>query len=89
METLEQRIARKIKKKQTLIRVARGLEKADLVVRNARYLNVFSSTWEAGDIAVSGGLIAGIGGRYEGERVTDAKGRYVIPGLIDDAEEIR
>ena len=83
METLEQRIARKIKKKQTLIRVARGLEKADLVVRNARYLNVFSSTWEAGDIAVSGGLIAGIGGRYEGERVTDAKGRYVIPGLID------
>lgn len=83
METLEQRIARKIKKKQTLIRVARGLEKADLVIRNARYLNVFSSTWEAGDIAVSGGLIAGIGGRYEGERVTDAKGRYVIPGLID------
>lgn len=63
--------------------MARGLEKADLVIKNARYLNVFSNEWNDGDIAVSGGLIAGIGGSYDGERMIDAHGRYVTPGLID------
>ncbi len=83
METLKERLDRKLGKKQKLIRVARGLEKADLVIKNARYLNVFSNEWNDGDIAVSGGLIAGIGGSYDGERVIDAHGRYVTPGLID------
>lgn len=83
METLQERIERKIEKKRTLIRVARGLEKADLAIKNAKYLNVFSDSWETGDIAVSGGLIAGIGGEYSGKTEIDAKGKYVIPGLID------
>lgn len=83
METLQERIERKIEKKRTLIRVARGLEKADLAIKNAKYLNVFSDSWETGDIAVSGGLIAGIGGEYHGKTEIDAGGRHVIPGLID------
>ena len=83
METLKERLDRKLGKKQKLIRVARGLEKADLVIKNAKYLNVFSNEWNDGDIAVSGGLIAGIGGSYDGKRVIDARGRYVTPGLID------
>lgn len=83
METLQERIERKIEKKRTLIRVARGLEKADLAIRNAKYLNVFSDSWETGDIAVSGGLIAGIGGEYRGKTEIDAAGKHVIPGLID------
>lgn len=83
METLKERLDRKLGKKQKLIRVARGLEKADLVIKNAKYLNVFSDEWNDGDIAVSGGLIAGIGGSYDGRRVIDAGGRYVTPGLID------
>lgn len=83
METLKERLDRKLGKKQKLIRVARGLEKADLVIKNAKYLNVFSDEWNDGDIAVSGGLIAGIGWSYDGRRVIDAGGRYVTPGLID------
>lgn len=83
METLEERIARKLPKKKKLIRVAMGEEAADLVVRNATYLNVFSSTWETGDIAISGGLIAGIGGEYHGITEIDTQGQYVTPGLID------
>ena len=83
METLQERIERKIEKKRTLIRVARGLEKAELVIKNAKYLNVFSDSWETGDIAVSGGLIAGIGGEYHGKTEIDAAGKHVIPGLID------
>ena len=83
METLQERIERKIEKKRTLIRVARGLENADLVIKNAKYLNVFSDSWETGDIAVSGGLIAGIGGEYHGKTEIDAAGKHVIPGLID------
>ena len=83
METLQERIERKIEKKRTLIRVARGLENADLVIKNAKYLDVFSDSWETGDIAVSGGLIAGIGGEYHGKTEIDAAGKHVIPGLID------
>ena len=83
MESLQERIERKIEKKRTLIRVARGLEKAELVIKNAKYLNVFSDSWETGDIAVSGGLIAGIGGEYSGKTEIDAAGKHVIPGLID------
>lgn len=83
METLQERLERKLDKKRRLISVARGTEKADLVVKNALYLNVFSNEWLSGDIAVSGGLIAGVGGEYDGEKVIDARGRHVIPGLID------
>ena len=56
METLDQRLARKLEKKRRLIRVAAGQEEADLVIRNARFLNVFTSRWEQGDIAVAGGI---------------------------------
>ena len=54
-----------------------------IVIKNAKYLNVFSDSWETGDIAVSGGLIAGIGGEYHGKTEIDAAGKHVIPGLID------
>ncbi len=83
METLDQRLARKLEKKRRLIRVAAGQEEADLVIRNARFLNVFTSRWEQGDIAVAGGIIAGICGKYRAAQDIDAAGRYLIPGLID------
>lgn len=57
-ETYEQKIERKLKVKQQVIAVASGREKADLVLKNATYLNVFSNEFLVGDIAVSNGLIA-------------------------------
>lgn len=72
-------------KKETLkklIDVAAGRIPADLVIKNCKVMNVFSGEIISGDIAVSDGMIAGIG-TYEGKETVDAKGRYATPGLID------
>ena len=65
-----------------LIDVAAGRTPADLVIRNAKIVNVFSGSIQEGDIAICGAQIAGIG-TYEGKTVIDAQGRYAAPGLID------
>lgn len=66
-----------------LLSVARGDTPADLVLRHARTLNVFTGEIESGDIAIVDGLIAGIGEGYDGREVIDLGGAYVAPGLID------
>lgn len=81
-ERTEEKVARKLAKKQKLVNVAAKRMKADLVLKNATYLNVFSSEFCVGDIAVSDGLIAGVG-EYEGVREADVSGKFVCPGLID------
>ena len=65
-----------------LISAARGVEKADLVLKNALLLNVFTGRLEDGDIAIRHGYIAGIG-KYSGEKEIDVSGKIVLPGLID------
>ena len=65
-----------------IIRVARGHEPCDLVLRNARIVNVFSAEVYPGNIAIWGGRIVGIG-EYEGKKDMDLGGAYVLPGLID------
>ena len=65
-----------------LLAVARGDAEPDLVVEGARVLSVFTREWLDGDVAVADGRIAGIG-RYEGGEWVDARGRFVVPGLID------
>ena len=59
-ESYSGKINRKLLKKQRIIRVAAGREPADLVLKNATYLNVFSNELVAGDIAVAEGLIVGM-----------------------------
>lgn len=81
-ETTAQKIARKLPAKQRLIRVALGAEPADLVLKNATYLNVFSNEFCHGDIAVCNGLIAGIGS-YSGQTEVDVRDSFVCPGFID------
>ncbi len=65
------------------IAVSAGREKADLVLRGAKIINVFTEEIISGDIAVVDGRIAGVGGTYEGEEIIDLEGKYVAPGLID------
>ena len=48
-------------KQEKLIKTARGLEKADLVIKNANVINVLSEEIHKCDIAISDGIIAGIG----------------------------
>jgi adenine deaminase len=66
-----------------LLAVARGDSPADLVLRNARIVNVFSGEIEQADIAIAGGFVAGVGTGYDAKEVVDLEGIYVAPGLID------
>lgn len=81
-ESYTGKINRKLTKKLRIIEVASGREKADLVLKNASYVNVFSSEICHGDIAVAEGLIVGMG-EYSGETEIDVSGRIVLPGFID------
>lgn len=81
-EIYGQKTDRQLAAKQRLIAVAAGREKADLVLKNAKYLNVFSNEFLCGDIAVSNGLIAGVG-KYDGKTEIDVSGKLVLPGFID------
>ena len=81
-ETYVEKVQRKLEKKQRVIRVAAGEEKADLVLKNATYLNVFSNDFCHGDIAVAEGLIVGMG-QYSGVEEIDVSDSIVCPGFID------
>ncbi len=75
-----------------LIDVSMGRAKADIVLKNANYLNVFTNTFQMADIAIANGVIAGIAEKkdisddvstYYGEKETDLEGKYIVPGFID------
>lgn len=70
-----------------LIKVARGLEKADLVVTNGKIVNVYTGEIYDGGVAVCGEQIAAIGDvEYaigDNTKVVDAEGQYIVPGFID------
>lgn len=64
------------------IDVARGLKKADLVLKGGNLVNVFSGEIYEADVAVAAGRIAGIGS-YEGKKNLDVSSRLILPGFID------
>ncbi|WP_410504259.1 adenine deaminase [Ligilactobacillus salivarius] len=66
-----------------LIGVAAGRKKADLVLKNAKIVDVFQAKILIGDIAISDGYIAGIGGSYQGVEERNYTGKYVAPGFIE------
>lgn len=66
-----------------LLRRARGQAPADLVLANARLVNVFSAEVQEADVAIADDAIVGVGRGWEARRVLDLHGRYVAPGFID------
>ena len=82
-ESYAGKINRKLNKKLHVVEVASGRQKADLVLKNATYVNVFCNELSHGDIAVAGGLIAGMGEHYEGAVEVDMGGKLVLPGFVD------
>ncbi len=62
---------------------ARGLAKAELLFAGGTIVNVFSGELVEADLAVTDGVIVGIGKGYEAETVIDVTGKTLIPGLID------
>lgn len=68
---------------EKIINTARGLKKADLVIKNAKVVNVLSEEIHEADVAIADGVIAGIGKDYHGEKEIDINGAYLSPSFID------
>ena len=69
-------------RRRRIIDAARGLVPADRVFSNATLFNPFSCTWEQASLAVTDGIVVGIGD-YRGITDHDLHGAQIVPGLID------
>src|SRR5882672_2034406 len=67
---------------QQKLSVARGEQRAELLFKNARVVNVFSGEIHKTNVAVEDGRVIGFGD-YKAKRVIDLKGAYLAPSLID------
>lgn len=65
-----------------LVQAASGAQKAQLVLKGAQIVNVFTERLEQADVAIQDGVIAGIG-TYEGEQEIDLSGKVICPGFLD------
>jgi len=64
------------------IKIARGDEPADLLLKGGKIVNVFSGEVHDADVAIADGRIVGWG-RYAARETIDVSGQYVTPGFID------
>ena len=71
-----------IKTLEKMIHIAKGARKAELVLKNANIINVFTNEIIKGDVAIYGGKIVGIG-KYNGEEEINLEGKYLSPSFID------
>ncbi|MBX3215074.1 MAG: adenine deaminase [Labilithrix sp.] len=65
------------------LRAAQGQEPCDLVLRDVRWLDVFSCEFVAGDVAIKDGAVVGLAPGLRGAREIDGRGAHVVPGFID------
>jgi adenine deaminase len=67
------------------INLAKGQERVDLLVKNAKIINVFSGEIHQADVAIADGIFVGFGEgeAYDTKNLYDAQGKYMSPGLID------
>lgn len=65
-----------------MIKAARGLSPADIVIRNAELYDPFTCSWDLVDFGIINGIVLGTG-NYSGIQEIDFKGAQVVPGLID------
>ncbi len=72
-----------MKKLTEIINVARGIEKADLVIKNARILNVFTGEIHENDVAIKNNIIVSVGKNLCGITEIDIQGKYLSPSFID------
>lgn len=66
-----------------IVNASMGRELCDLVIRDAKVVDVFNGNIFTSDVYVKDGYIAGFSGDRKAKKELDAKGRFLIPGLID------
>lgn len=64
------------------IAFARGERDVDLLLKDARLINVLSGKIEARDVAIAQGMVVGFGD-YPAQEVINLKGMFLCPGFID------
>ena len=64
------------------IDIAKGDRRAELVLKDANIVDVFTNRIIRGDVAIHDGMVVAIGD-YIGEEEVDLSGRYLSPGFID------
>ena len=64
------------------VAVATGERKADLVFKNAKFVNLFTDTIDEGDIAICRSHIVGVG-KYDGLEEVDCTGKILSPSFIE------
>ena len=62
--------------------MATARKPADLILANARIVDVFTRQVVRGDLALGQGRILGMG-NYQGLEVRDMEGKFILPGFID------
>ena len=67
----------------SLIDAAQGKTPCDLILKDARYLDVFHCKWRTGTIAIKNGMIVGLESGLKAKRTINAKGKTLVPGFID------
>ena len=81
-----------IKDLKKRIDLANGQKKADLIIKNANIVNVFSGEIYKGNVVIADGIYAGITQTGEekeeykesdAQNVIDVQGKFMCPGLID------
>lgn len=65
------------------LRAASGEQACDLLLQNATIVDVYTCSTFQGNIAITDGIIVGIGAYTSGKKVVDVKGKWICPSLID------
>ena len=63
--------------------VALGKEPADVLIKNGKVVDVLTGEIYFANVALSDGVIAGVGDYNEGKKVIDATNKYILPGFIN------
>lgn len=66
-----------------IVNASMGRELCDLAIKNARVVDVYSGNTFVTDVYIKDGYIAGFKGERKAKEEIDAKGKYLVPGLID------
>jgi adenine deaminase len=75
--------------RHSVLSAALGKTDCDLIIRQAKVLDVFHCEWMTADVAIHNGIIVGLGTRQDSrlnlkaKRIIEAKNRYLVPGFID------
>lgn len=74
---------KKVQLLSDIIDTAAGRVPCDLILQNARVVNVYSCEIVATDVAILGDTIVGLGSGYKSKNKVDLHGMYLAPGFID------